>query len=297
MIRSRFARLLSIALLGGAGLAAASAAGCVNQESYDQLREANNSLKARNQELMDQNRALEASMNDIHGRVSTGDKTVDELQRLVAQYRDELARANGKLKDLDNRVSQLGFGPLDSATDAALADLASKHAGMLTYDQAHGMLRFTSDVTFDSGDFTLRGEAAQTIAALARILQETPSAAQYDVVVVGHTDTQRVSIRPGRPFTNNDQLSAFRAISVQNELVTNGMAKHKVMFAGFGESRPAVANNPNGNTPQNRRVEVYLVKSTFGGLEATSPTVTGGGGAPKAPATTPSKGAAPEIMK
>lgn len=294
MTRSRLARVCLSLLLGGVGFAAASAGGCVNQESYDQLRETNAALKARNQELLDQNRALDASLNDLRGRVGTGDKTVDELQRLVAEYRDQIAKQNARLRDLDARFGQLGFGPLDSATDAALQDLAAKHPNMLSYDQAKGMLRFTSDVTFDSGDFTLRGEAQQTIAALAKILLDTPSAAQYDVVVVGHTDTQRVSQRPGRRFINNDELSAFRALSVQNELVANGMGKHKVMFAGFGESRPAVANNANGNTPQNRRVEVYLVKSTFGGLEATAPTA-----APSAPqpASTPSKGAAPDIMK
>ncbi|MCW5765799.1 MAG: OmpA family protein [Phycisphaeraceae bacterium] len=296
MTRSRMSRFSVATLAGGAAALATLAGGCVNQESYDQLREANASLKARNQELLDQNRALEASMNDIRGRIGTGDKTVDELQRLVNEYRDQLAKANNRLRELDGKFGQLGFGPLDSATDAALQELAAKNPGLLSYDSARGMLRFTSDVTFDSGDFTLRGEARSTIASLARILLETPSAAQYDAVVVGHTDTQRVSQRPGRRFINNDELSAFRALSVHNELIANGLARHKVMFAGFGESRPAVANNPNGNTPQNRRVEVYLVKSTFGGLEATAPTAGPSGAAPAAPAS-PGKGAVPDIMK
>jgi flagellar motor protein MotB len=32
------------------------------------------------------------------------------------------------------------------------------------------------------------------------------------------------------------------------------------MAGGWGEFRPAVANNANGNTPANRRVEIYLAK-------------------------------------
>ena len=98
------------------------------------------------------------------------------------------------------------------------------------------------------------------------------------------------------PLSSWGRALAFRALSVHNEPIANGLARHKVMFAGFGESRPAVANNPNGNTPQNRRVEVYLVKSTFGGLEATAPTAGPSGAAPAAPAS-PGKGAVPDIMK
>lgn len=296
MTRPAARRLSAVALLALAG-AGLGAGGCVNQESYDQLREANSALKARNQELLDQNKALQQSMNDIQGRVGTGDKTVDELQRLVNEYRAQLAASNNRLKDLEGKFGQLGFGPLDPATDAALADLAARHPDMLSYDSGKGMLRFTSDVTFNSGDFTLNSAAQGTISQLGRILLDTPSAAQYDVVVVGHTDTQPVSQRPGRRFTNNNELSAFRALSVHNALVSAGMARQKVMFAGFGESRPAVPNNPNGNTPQNRRVEVYLVKSTFGGLEATAPTERPAARTTPTTTTRPATGAAPEIMK
>ena len=57
-----------------------------------------------------------------------------------------------------------------------------------------------------------------------------------------------------------------------------GLSTQKVEFAGWGENRPAVTNGSNGNTPQNRRVEVYLVRSTLGSM---------GGGNMPAPAKAP----------
>jgi hypothetical protein len=42
-----------------------------------------------------------------------------------------------------------------------------------------------------------------------------------------------------------------------------------MMAAGWGEYRPAVTNTPSGNTPQNRRVEIFLVKSA-GSLPGTN---------------------------
>lgn len=45
-----------------------------------------------------------------------------------------------------------------------------------------------------------------------------------------------------------------------------GVAPDKMLAAGWGEFRPAVENNANGNTPQNRRVEIFLARSTATGL-------------------------------
>jgi hypothetical protein len=40
--------------------------------------------------------------------------------------------------------------------------------------------------------------------------------------------------------------------------VTDGISPTKVEASGWGEYRPMVANSANGNTLQNRRVEIFL---------------------------------------
>lgn len=270
--RNVVVKTLALAVLaGGLGVG-----GCANQDRYDAVVEANRSLQARNSELAEQLRQCQEASDTLSGRIGAGDRTLADANATNARLRQELADRDAQLKSLSERLGGIQFGPLDEATDRALADLAAKYPGVLTYDSARGMLRFTSDVTFASGSFELTGQGQQTVAELGRILQQVPTAGQYDVYVVGHTDTQRVRQAAGRRFINNDELSAFRAISVHNALTGAGVAKNKVMFAGFGDSRPVVDRGANANVPQNRRVEVLLAKSTLG--------MAGGNSAAPAPA-------------
>ncbi|MCA3004648.1 MAG: OmpA family protein [Planctomycetaceae bacterium] len=294
---------LLVLTLAGLGLG-----GCVNQDSYDQLRSANDALKARNQELTEQVQALEAARQQLLDRYRSGDLSLDQARQLIAQLESQLRDRDAKLADLNKRLENLAVGPVDEATDAALQRLAEQFPGILSYDAAKGMIRFESDLTFASGSFELTSEARRSIDALAKLMRDLPTAQQYELRVIGHTDTQRVRSAAGRRFQDNLELSAFRALSVRSELVNGGLMPNKVEFGGWGEFRPAVPNNPSGNTQQNRRVEVYLVKSTWDKPMPTLPaarvappstarTTTGTTPAPAATGTAAPAGTSPDIMR
>jgi chemotaxis protein MotB len=287
--RTQIVKALALAALaGGLGVG-----GCANQDRYDAVVEANRALQARNSELAEQLRQCQEASDALTGRIGAGDRTLADANATNARLRQELADRDAQLKALSERLGGIQFGPLDEATDRALADLAAKYPGVLSYDSARGMLRFTSDVTFASGSFELTAQGQQTVAELGRILLQVPTAGQYDVYVVGHTDTQRVRQVAGRRFINNDELSAFRAISVHNALTGAGVAKNKVMFAGFGESRPVADRGPNANVAQNRRVEVFLAKSTLGAGNAAASSAP----APAAPAAPARPAVNPDTIK
>src|SRR5262249_32441922 len=116
-----------------------------------------------------------------------------------------------------------------------------------------------SDLTFASGSDEVTEAGRRSLDAFGKILTGS-SALGYDIKVLGHTDSQRVTAKPGRPFKNNWELSAFRAISVMNEFTKIGVQPERGEVAGRGEYKPAVQNTAKGNTPQNRRVEIFLVK-------------------------------------
>jgi hypothetical protein len=80
----------------------------------------------------------------------------------------------------------------------------------------------------------------------------------YEVNIVGHTDSQRISDATARRHPTNMHLSCHRAISVRSVLASMGVPAGRMEAAGWGEFRPMVANTSSGNTPQNRRVEIYL---------------------------------------
>lgn len=266
--------------------------GCqVNQDTYDSLLSAYNAQKAENVRLSDENNGLHAAIDDLRRSIGSGSNAAGDAIAMNAKLRaqnDELSR---KLAELNAKLESLDFKPgqLDPATDAALQQLAHDFPDVLTYDSARGMLKFTSDVTFASGSFELTDAGKRAVREFAKIVDTVPAAGQYDILVAGHTDTQRVSQREGRRFLNNAELSAFRALSVREEMMSAGVNPWRVGAAAFGETRPAMQNAANGNTPQNRRVEVYLTKGNYNGLTAKPVASAPASSTPAAPkaATTP----------
>ncbi|MBL8763106.1 MAG: OmpA family protein [Phycisphaerae bacterium] len=241
--------------------------GCVNQGSYDNLYETNASLRDQNQRLLDENGALKSANEQLQARVAAGDRTIAELRQLVGDLQSRLSAANDELASLGKRIGEI---KLDPATDRALAELAAQYPDLIEYDAERGMLRFKTDLLFASGSDEVNEGARRGIDALAKILL-SPAAQQYDTRVVGHTDSQRISANTAKRFPSNVHLSAGRAISVRAELVKMGVPAPKVEVAGWGEFRPLVPNSANGNTPQNRRVEIYLVRGVPGGIDVPAP--------------------------
>ena len=259
------------AVLAGVVFLAGGLGGCVSQQDYDRLLVENRTLGNRNAELQSELDECRNAQSARDSSLSAGDSTIAQLRAENSRLQGALDDAQRALNDLDARMRGMSFGPLDAATDAALAQLASQYPQLLQYDSARGMLRFASDLTFDSGSDVVKAEAQQALAALADILK-SGAAAQYDLIIVGHTDSQRISAGTAQRHPTNMHLSCHRAISVRNELASMGVAGGKMQAAGWGEERPAVTNASNGNTPQNRRVEVFLGRATGGGAGAADAT-------------------------
>lgn len=265
-------RSLPAAIIGLASLTA-GLGGCVNQQQYDEAVSEIRTLTSRNQDLTSRLAELESQADQFRRSGSGAASALSQIEAENARLRQQLADASRDLASLEERLGGLDFGRLDPATDAALADLARRFPGLVSYDPERGMLRFNSDLTFDSGSDVVKDSAKASLQALAQVLN-APEAQQYDTRIVGHTDSQRVSAATAARHPTNVHLSAHRAISVRRELMGLGVPEARMQVAGWGEFRPAVPNNPSGNTPQNRRVEVFLVRGT-GGAVSSAPAATG----------------------
>ena len=125
------------------------------------------------------------------------------------------------------------------------------------------MLRFSSDLTFASGSDAVTTQGQESLADLAEILK-APEATGYELEIVGHTDSERISSRTAQRHPTNMHLSAHRAISVRRQLITMGLPANQISAAGWGEHRPLVPNSATGGTPQNRRVELFIRPSSSG---------------------------------
>ena len=73
-----------------------------------------------------------------------------------------------------------------------------------------------------------------------------------DVLVLGHTDSVGSD-------AYNETLSEKRANSVDNFLVSRGVASSRLDSEGYGETDPVASNETEEGRQLNRRVEVVVV--------------------------------------
>lgn len=266
------ARALLTVVVGGSVMGGLS--GCLNQSQYDRVRDAYASCEAKSKELQRERDEAQLALEQMRGSVGKGEGTLASLQRENADLRGQLDRTLNEFNGMQTRIAGLQFGPLDAKTASDLTDLAGKYSNLIAFDAQRGMLRIASDLSFDSGSAQVKSTTQQALRELATVLNSS-SAAQYDVVVEGHTDSQRMA-NPNtvREHKSNRGLSVHRSVSVIDELQGAGVAPQRLMAAGWGEYRPTVPNNAGGNTPQNRRVEIFLAR--LGGAATTTGTLTTG---------------------
>jgi chemotaxis protein MotB len=269
--QSRSGRVAAVVVLAAGALVLGGGLGGCNARS-NELLETNRALTDRNVALQQENESLQSANASLQSAVENRDRLLGEakadLERLGGANQDLL----GRMAQFDDRIRNMKFGQLDPATDQALQELAAQYPDLIVYDGDRGMIRFTSDLTFGSGSAEVTAQGKQSLGALGRILTSV-NAGQYDIRVVGHTDAQPIRNAANRGHPTNWHLSAHRSISVKDELTKMGVTNERVEVAGRGEFQPAVPNAANGNTPQNRRVEIYLVRATRPATGAPAPAI------------------------
>ena len=121
---------------------------------------------------------------------------------------------------------------------------------------------FQSEVFFDSGAAVLRPEGRAELDKLASALieleKQIPSEINWVLRVDGHTDSRQLSATS--PFKSNWELSASRAISVVQYLITKGVPPQRLVAAGFGEFQPIDPGTTDEAFSRNRRIELKLTE-------------------------------------
>ncbi|MGH6980260.1 MAG: peptidoglycan -binding protein, partial [Stellaceae bacterium] len=121
---------------------------------------------------------------------------------------------------------------------------------------------FQSEVFFDSGQAVLRPEGRAELDKLASALidleKQIPSEINWVLRVDGHTDVRPVTATS--PFKSNWELSAERAISVVQYLISKGVSPQRLVAAGFGEFQPIDTGTTDEAYSRNRRIELKLTE-------------------------------------
>jgi chemotaxis protein MotB len=120
---------------------------------------------------------------------------------------------------------------------------------------------FQSEVLFDSGQAVLnpegRAELDQLANALLELERQIPPEIAWVLRVDGHTDVRPIA---SAAFASNWELSAARAISVVQYLISKGVSPKHLVAAGFGEFQPLDGANTEEAFRRNRRIELKLTE-------------------------------------
>lgn len=104
-------------------------------------------------------------------------------------------------------------------------------------------------VQFETAGVEIKSESFNYLLQIAEIMERYPD---FNLSIEGHTDDQ------GEAATNQ-ALSEKRARACYNFLISSGVARERMSYAGYGETRPIASNQTVSGRTLNRRVEFALI--------------------------------------
>ncbi len=204
---------------------------------------------------------------------------VDVLNQQIAALRRQLAAIEDALSasEAANKESQSKIADLGQRLNVALAQKVQE---LNRYrSDFFGRLRqilgsrpdirvvgdrfvFQSSVLFDVGKADISAEGKQSLdssaSAIIDLEREIPPDIPWILRVDGHTDSTPVT--GGGQFKSNWELSAARAVSVVQYLISKGVEPDRLAAAGFGEFQPIDQGTDEEAKARNRRIELKLTE-------------------------------------
>ncbi len=168
--------------------------------------------------------------------------------------------------DLETAVEKVDEAKLEESEEMAeLIEESLKEANLdkevdIEFTAQYVQLTLNGALLFDSGSVELRQESLPMLTQIGRILERY---AKSTIEIEGHTDN--VPMRGNGKYSNNDELSAGRALAVfyyleDNTTLDMSFVKH----AGRGEYIPIADNSTPEGRQMNRRVEIKIYNSLSG---------------------------------
>ncbi len=254
-----------------AGLASAEAERDRVKGLYEGLANAGNSASERANEL---NRALDSEKQvtvRALSQIEILNQQINALRRQLAALEAALEASEKRDKESQSRIADLG-----QRLNVALAKRVQELSRYRS--EFFGRLRailgnrpdvrivgdrfvFQSEVFFDTGQAQLLPEGLTELdkiaAALTDLDKQIPTELAWVLRVDGHTDVRPIS---SPQFKSNWDLSAARAISVVQYLVSRGVPPQRLVAAGFGEFQPLDPAATEDAYRRNRRIELKLTE-------------------------------------
>ncbi len=205
---------------------------------------------------------------------------VELLNQQISALRRQLSAVQGALETAEskNKDSQVQIADLGARLNVALAQRVEELTRYRSdfFGRLNQILgnrpdiqvvgdRFVlqSEVLFDTGSDTIKPAAVDSLGKIAtavgELMRQIPPEIGWVIRVDGHTDKRPILGNQGR-FRSNWDLSAGRAISVVQFLISRGIPSNRLVAAGFGEFQPLDEGDNDTALAKNRRIEFKLTE-------------------------------------
>jgi flagellar motor protein MotB len=126
----------------------------------------------------------------------------------------------------------------------------------------NGRIGISGSVLFPVSSDQLTPDGRLLLKSLVPPLRVYLSEREEMLMVSGFTDDKRMRDGKDKPFADNLELSAQRALTVTRALIEDGMPPPQVFAAAFGAQQPVASNADEAGRARNRRVEMAPVPKT-----------------------------------
>lgn len=184
------------------------------------------------------------------GKMDSGDIVSENVANSSADAAQE------ELKEQMEEAQMEESEALAEAVEEALEERDMEDEVEVQFSAQFVQLTLKGALLFDSGSVLLKEEAKPVLDQVGLILERY---ATGTVEIEGHTDNVPMS---GAKYSNNDELSAGRALSVFNYILEGtNLNPAEVKHAGRGEYLPVADNSTPEGRAKNRRVEIKIYNS------------------------------------
>lgn len=176
---------------------------------------------------------------ELEDVVTTPHQDAQNQDKMAPQQQDDLPAT---LEQINVQLEQ------------SLGDLLAQDLITVRGNEEWLEVELKSSLLFPSGDVTLSTPAMEILGSIADILrnQDNP------IRVEGFTDNVPISTAQ---FPSNWELSSYRASTVVQLFIEEGLAANRLAAIGYGEFQPIADNNTEQGRAANRRVVLMISKS------------------------------------
>lgn len=220
-------------------LAALLTAGCgISKAKYFDLTQSHDQLTAKNQQLQASLDATTAEKAQLEARKAALETRVGEMEASVTQQQQSTAEVKATYETLLSRMeSELKSGKIEieQMRDGISVNLAQ-------------------DILFSSGSAELDQGGSELLLKVAEELKPSP----FEVLVNGHTDSQRIGPTLMKRYPTNWELGAARSARIVRLFEEAGIAKERMSAVSHADGRPRESNETEEGRARNRRIEIRL---------------------------------------